>query len=225
MAKKYKPAVFQPTVRPSWVGIVSYISKEEQSAILEAILKYPNKTDIQSRFWDETIEPDLKAQYEGFTKSSADKGRAARDYWNKRGEDMLSTSLPKGEDILSISLPNDNHLVTFLKDKDKNKDKSKDKEQSKDNITQPKKVFVKPSVEQVEAYCQERNNGINAQQFVDFYTAKGWKIGSSPMKDWQAAVRNWERRLQTGEKNDRGTDYNRSPELGKYAGFGRKIDG
>lgn len=82
--------------------------------------------------------------------------------------------------------------------------------------------FTKPTVEQVAAYCLERNNGINAQQFVDFYASKGWKVGSSPMKDWQAAVRNWERRnLQ--EKNEHGTDYNRNPEPNKYAGFGRKI--
>ena len=35
---------------------------------------------------------------------------------------------------------------------------------------------------------------IDAQQFVDFYAAKGWKVGSAPMKDWQAAARNWARR-------------------------------
>lgn len=84
--------------------------------------------------------------------------------------------------------------------------------------------FTKPTVEQVAAYCLERNNGINAQQFVDFYESKGWKVGSSPMKDWQAAVRNWERR-NSQEKNEHGTDYNRNPEPNKYAGFGRKIQG
>lgn len=57
-----------------------------------------------------------------------------------------------------------------------------------------KKRFEKPTVEQVAEYCQERNNGINAQQFVDFYEAKGWKVGSQGMKDWKACVRTWEQR-------------------------------
>ena len=54
--------------------------------------------------------------------------------------------------------------------------------------------FTPPSVEEVAAYCAERKNHVNAQQFVDFYASKGWKIGKDPMKDWKAAVRTWEQR-------------------------------
>ena len=54
--------------------------------------------------------------------------------------------------------------------------------------------FVKPTVEDVRAYCEERGNGIDAQSFVDFYESKGWVVGKSPMKDWKAAVRTWEQR-------------------------------
>jgi hypothetical protein len=54
--------------------------------------------------------------------------------------------------------------------------------------------FLPPTVEEVKTYCLQRNNGIDPQQFVDFYTAKGWKIGNNPMKDWKAAVRTWESR-------------------------------
>lgn len=56
------------------------------------------------------------------------------------------------------------------------------------------KRFVKPTPEEVKAYCDERKNNIDAQQFVDFYEAKGWKVGREPMKDWKAAVRTWETR-------------------------------
>lgn len=57
----------------------------------------------------------------------------------------------------------------------------------------PASVFVPPSVEDVRAYCLERCNGINPEQFVDFYSSKGWMIGKNKMKDWRAAVRTWER--------------------------------
>ena len=60
-------------------------------------------------------------------------------------------------------------------------------------------VFVPPSLEEVKAYCQERNNSVDAEQFIDFYTAKGWMIGKNKMKDWRGAVRTWERNRQ-GEK-------------------------
>lgn len=54
-------------------------------------------------------------------------------------------------------------------------------------------AFEPPTLEQVAAYCTERKNQIDPQAFVDFYTSKGWKVGNQGMKDWQAAVRTWER--------------------------------
>lgn len=88
-----------------------------------------------------------------------------------------------------------------------NKDKDKDKDKENNIIPlspngdippkggrPPEKRFVKPTVDEVRAYCAERGNRVDAQAFVDFYEAKGWKVGSSPMKDWKAAVRTWEQR-------------------------------
>lgn len=66
-------------------------------------------------------------------------------------------------------------------------------------------VFKKPTLEEVEAYCTERSNGIDAGSFVDYYEANGWKVGRSPMKDWKAAVRTWERKRKPS-KSDRTFD-------------------
>lgn len=73
------------------------------------------------------------------------------------------------------------------------------KEESKeeDKPTPPKppsrSEFVKPAVEEVAAYCKARGNTVDPHTFVDFYESKGWCIGKNKMKDWQAAVRTWER--------------------------------
>lgn len=52
--------------------------------------------------------------------------------------------------------------------------------------------FVPPCFNEVANYCMARNNNIDPIKFIDFYTAKGWMIGNSKMKDWKAAVRTWE---------------------------------
>lgn len=59
------------------------------------------------------------------------------------------------------------------------------------------KRFVKPTVEEVRAYCKERNNNVDAEKFISHYDSNGWKVGKTPMKDWKSAVRTW-------EKNDYG---------------------
>ena len=71
------------------------------------------------------------------------------------------------------------------------------KDNKKQQNIKPRKRFTPPSVDEVAAYCQERGNGVDAQRFVDFYASKGWKVGSAGMKDWHAAVRNWERQDST----------------------------
>ena len=61
-------------------------------------------------------------------------------------------------------------------------------------------AFTPPTVEEVRAYCNERNNGIDAEAFVTFYESKGWMIGKNKMKDWKAAVRTWEKRRKDDNK-------------------------
>lgn len=59
------------------------------------------------------------------------------------------------------------------------------------------KVFKPPTFEEVSAYCRERNNNIQAQHFIDYYSARNWMLGKVKMKDWKAAVRTWERNDST----------------------------
>lgn len=93
-----------------------------------------------------------------------------------------------------------NQVIVFENNQDKQKEKIPLIIPLKENTppnslkgVSPQK-FKKPTVDEVEEYCAERHNGVNAEQFCDFYESKGWKVGKTPMKDWQAAVRTWEKR-------------------------------
>lgn len=55
--------------------------------------------------------------------------------------------------------------------------------------------FVKPSIEEIRQYCQEKGINVDAEQFFNFYESKGWLIGKSPMKNWRAAVSTWAKRM------------------------------
>lgn len=61
----------------------------------------------------------------------------------------------------------------------------------------PSKKFTKPTLQEVQQYCASRRNNIDASKFIDHYDSVGWKIGKTPMKDWKAAVRMWERNEQS----------------------------
>lgn len=89
------------------------------------------------------------------------------------------------------------------KELEKEADKEADKEtESGDTADKPPKRtrFTPPSLEEVEAYCRERNKGVNAEKWYNYYTANGWKVGKNPMKDWKAAVRTWEQNGTSGQE-------------------------
>lgn len=85
-----------------------------------------------------------------------------------------------------------NNVTPMLQDRYVEKETEKKIEKEID-IEKNKKRFTPPTIDEVMEYCRERNNNVDAQRFVDYYTSNGWKVGKNPMKDWKAAVRTWER--------------------------------
>lgn len=74
------------------------------------------------------------------------------------------------------------------------------------STTTKRKRFEKPTLSEIKEYCIERNNNVDAQHFYDYYESNGWKVGKNSMKNWQAAVRTWERseyRKPTVKKNSK----------------------
>jgi hypothetical protein len=62
----------------------------------------------------------------------------------------------------------------------------------------PQIKFTQPTLEQVRDYCKERNKGVDPNKWIDHYTSNGWMVGKNKMKDWKAAVRTWEKNVQSG---------------------------
>ncbi len=61
-----------------------------------------------------------------------------------------------------------------------------------------KTKFSAPTLDEVKAYCSERNNSVDAERFYDYYSTNGWVQGKGkPIKDWKACVRTWERGFST----------------------------
>ena len=54
--------------------------------------------------------------------------------------------------------------------------------------------FTRPTLDEIRTYCAENGLAVNAERFMDYYDANGWKVGRNPMKDWKATCRNWAKR-------------------------------
>ncbi len=97
----------------------------------------------------------------------------------------------KKEDMIDTSKTYDEHM------ENENENENKDLNKSK-KVTS----FQKPTIEQVEEYMKERGMSNYASRFHNFYESKGWMVGKNKMKDWKAAVRNWEDDKKTAPKTE-----------------------
>ena len=64
----------------------------------------------------------------------------------------------------------------------------------KNTIRKKAAAFIPPLLAEVTGYISENGYSVNAQQFLDHYASNGWMVGKNRMKDWRAAVRNWNSR-------------------------------
>lgn len=102
----------------------------------------------------------------------------------------------------------------FLKEKDKEKEKEEDKDvflsaraRERTN-TQKDKVFMNLKMKDVVDYARERGYEFQPgdyNRFIQYNSARGWKIGATPVEDWRPLVDLWitsRVAKETGRKED-----------------------
>ena len=174
----------------SFYEALQNVPKKHRTEVYEAVFEYafesrePSISGVPRALW-ELIRPQLDASQKRYenAKKGAEYGklggRPRKKEENKKplkGYESETLNVNVNENV------NDNVNVNV---------------NVNDNVNDKRtsvKRFTPPTAEEVQAYCNERNNGVDGQHFVDYYEARGWKIGGKqPMKDWKAAVRTWER--------------------------------
>ena len=171
----------------SWGKLMTGLSSDTAGALIQRICRYSFE-DNDTPSDNETVEAmfamikdkldDDAAKYAEVVNKRSEggkKGMASR--WGKRVITSDNTPITQITDTVS-----DTDTVS-VSDKDKKS-----------------KRFAPPSLEEVRAYCMERNNNVDPEAFIDFYASKGWKVGNQTMKDWKASVRTWERRSRDKPK-------------------------
>ena len=168
----------------SVAGLAS-ISRECETSIKSALneLKLHGYLEVIKRMPNETDSGRIEYEYDFY--------ESPRDLEKQEGKKQGVEILP----VEILPVENQPQLNTNIINKEK------------ENKDERVKRFIPTTVEEVSAYCLERNNGVDAQKFTDYYTANGWYVGKNRMKDWRAAVRTWERNNYQKPKQNNGNPF------------------
>ena len=191
-----------------WYEAINEFSPDERLKAYDAIMQYAFDDIVPSDKFIKAatalIRSTIDRDNDKYEEKCERNRRNIMNRWRKRIEAADSNDTTDNEPIRTNTTATDNDngndnendnepTTNVIGDKTKEKP-SKEVKKKGASTTTTEKRFVRPTVEQVAEYCKERGNYVDAQRFVDFYESKGWKVGSSPMKDWKAAVRTWEQR-------------------------------
>ena len=171
-------------------GLVS-ICKENKTAVNNALkeLKDCGYVKVDKIMPDKTKSKKIEYIYTIFEKPQV-KNNEKQDTTN---QDIDNQDIDN-QDIGFLYLENlalENQPQSNTKESNTKELNTKNKKESVKEKTL--KRFSPPTLEEVRAYCLEKNIKVDPERFIDHYTSNGWKVGRNPMKDWKAAVRNWGR--------------------------------
>jgi len=179
-------------------------ARPDVDRMVEAVLiTAEDRMDADEDFYESKRESGKKGaskRWQTDSKAIANDSKAMADVWQDDGKPMPSVS---------------------DSDSDSDSEKKKKKREGR---------FTPPSLPQIKEYCQQRHReghpAVNPEKFLDYYEANGWKVGRNPMKDWKAAVRNWEQREKSPpEKPPKNAYFNVTQRQYDYAALEKKILG
>jgi len=192
--------------------VISVLTLEQKGMLFQAILDY--ESDIEPVITDEIakvafipIKQSLDRNNEAWAKEREARSQAGKKGMQSRWHNKVITDDNKDNSVINAN--NKNNSVISVNNKNNKLYQAITKITDNVNVNVPvnenvnvneKRVgdksprFTPPTLEEIEAYCRERNNNVEPVRFFNFYESKGWMVGKNKMKDWKAAVRTWEKR-------------------------------
>ena len=170
----------------------------------------PQLTGLIKAVWL-AIKPQLEAnrkRYENGKKGGAPKG-SSNNPTGRRGKAIATE--PKE--------PITNQELTKNK-ANNNVNVNENVNENVESKTKKRSVFSPPSLDEVRDFFSKGNFTSDPAAFFDHYEANGWvQRGGKPIKNWQAAARQWERRqaeFTPGHATPTATKAERQTELAKH---------
>ncbi|WP_418929316.1 DUF6291 domain-containing protein [Clostridium fessum] len=183
----------------SWGTAIEKMSNEQAGELIKAIYAYQKDPDAAPKdpalaFVFELIKQQLDADSQRYKEACA-----ARSEAGKKGGRPKANASDKKQMVSEESKKS-----KCFSEKAKKADNEYDNDLKENTLEGVKeKRFAPPTLQEVKDYCLKMGyTHVDAERFIDYYTSNGWMVGKNRMKDWKAAVRNWDRREKNPQRQD-----------------------
>lgn len=188
--------------------IIDELDNEQSGVLFKSILELvtdgePLEMDLPTKIVFKTIREYLERDFESYqlkcemnringSKGGRPKGSTKKPNETEKNRTVISkTEANPSETEKNIDYAYGHELEHELEEI----------EGGKAHVKKRSKKFEPPSVEEVRQYIESEGYSIDAQQFVDYYEARGWELSKGrKVKDWKACVRTWNNNSKSWNK-------------------------
>lgn len=197
-----------------WYEAISSLDADVRLEVYDAIMSRVWRSDsctlspmaeLSMRFISPQIDRD-EAKYREISDKRSEAGK------KHRGNQYSFLEQMEQDGTNGTSVPNLEQNGTNGTDDDNDNDNVENNivlyEERKDtdvSVIKKEKRFVKPTVDEIRDYIQEKGYTFDAEAFFAYYESNGWKVGRNPMKNWRMACTTWSK----NRNNNNGNNYGR----------------
>ena len=150
------------------IHTIEQLTDEQAGHLFKHILQYVNDKDPQTdnvitKIAFEPIKQTLKRDLKKYEDIRKRNSENARKRWDATAYDRIPNNTKNADIVREIEI----------------------------DIVKDKKIFTKPTLDELREYMDSIGMNDVSSKFFDFYESKGWMIGKNKMKDWKSAVRTW----------------------------------
>ena len=185
----------------SWGAAIEKMNNEQAGELIKAIYAFQKNPDVVPEdpaiaFVFEIIKQKLEEDNKRYEEVCA-----ARSEGGKKGGRPKANASDKKQMVSEESKKSKCFSEKAKKADNDNEYDNDLKENTLEGVKE--KRFAPPTLQEVKDYCLKMGyTHVDAERFIDYYTSNGWMVGKNRMKDWKAAVRNWDRREKNPQRQD-----------------------
>ena len=182
----------------SWAEVLADFTPTDRCSVYDAAIAYAENGTIPSlspvlmmafKFIKKDID-EMQTKYETICERNRENARKRWQRVNATASESIRTQPTASEKCECMHHKHEhehNHEHGLSNESNNNIEKETTKVVKKKTA----ECFIAPTIDEVQEYATQKGYSIDAEHFVDYYTANGWRVGRNPMKDWRAAVRTW----------------------------------
>lgn len=192
-----------------WYNAISQLDKDLRLELYDAIMRKalynePPSLSPMGNLAMSFIEPQIERDFDKWLdirekRSNAGKAHRGNQYSAVEQTKQMERKQTNGTSVPTLEqMEQDGANGTVSVDN--NSVILKEKE---DTIISSKKEkrFVKPTIQEIQAYIFEKGYTFDAEAFYAFYESNGWKVGRNPMKNWKMACTTWSKNRNNNNNN------------------------